>query len=85
MTPVIVGREVPVKRRGRPKAGAPVETRTEYTVTFQVTDPVPEAIQAERERRSTFILLTSNLTYDAQRALQECAILHRGRPYQYLP
>ena len=71
VTPIIVEREVPVKRRGRPKAGVPPATLTEYTVTVQVTDPASEAIQAERERRSTFILLTSNLTYDAKQALQE--------------
>ena len=71
VTPIIVEQEVPVKRRGRPKAGVPPATRTEYTVTLRVTNPVPEAIQAERERRSTFVLLTSNLTYDAQQALQE--------------
>ena len=28
-------------------------------------------VWSERERRSTFILLTSNLTYDAKQALQE--------------
>ncbi len=71
VTPIIGGQDVPVKRRGRPKAGVPIETHREYPVTFQVTDPTPEAIQAERERRSTFILLTSNRTLDAKTALQE--------------
>jgi hypothetical protein len=46
----VVPQEALVKHRGRPKAGAPIETRTEYTITFQVTEPLPEAIQAERER-----------------------------------
>jgi len=67
----VVPQEALVKHRGRPKAGAPIETRTEYTITFQVTEPLPEAIQAERERRSSFVLATSNLALDAKTALQE--------------
>ncbi len=63
--------EVPVKHRGRPKAGAPVESHRVYTVTFDVTAPRPEQIQAEQERRSTLILLTSKMTLDARTALQE--------------
>ena len=71
VTTTVVPQEVPVKHRGRPKAGALIETRTEYTIEFQATEPTPEVIQAERERRSTFILLTSNLALDARPALQE--------------
>ena len=67
----VVPQEALVKHRGTPKAGALIETRTEYTIQFQVTEPLPEAIQAERERRSSFILLTSNLALDAKTALQE--------------
>jgi len=62
----VVPKEVPVKRRGRPKARALVETRTEYTVEFQATEPASERIQAERERRSIFILLTGNLALNAR-------------------
>jgi len=69
-TPIVEPHTVPVTHRGRPKAGAAVETRTEYTVAFQQTDPTSEAIQAERERRSTFILLTSKSTLNAKTALQ---------------
>jgi len=71
VTTTVVPQEVPVKHRGRPKAGALIETRTEYTVEFQATDPTPEVIQVERERRATFILLTSNFSLDARTALQE--------------
>ena len=64
--------EVPVKHRGRPKAGAPVASHRVYAVALDMTAPKPEQIQAERERRSTFILLTSKMTLDARTALQEC-------------
>jgi len=67
--PTIEEKEVPVKRRGRPKVGVPMQMRMEYTVTLQITDPKPEAIQAERKRRSTFILLTSDMTLDAKTGL----------------
>ncbi len=65
----VVPPEVPVKRRGRPKAGGLIEPRTEYFVEFQVTEPAPESIQAERERRTTLMLHTSNLALDARTAL----------------
>ena len=48
-----------------------METRTEYTVSFQVAEPTPKALQAERERRSTFIWLTSKQTLDAKAALEQ--------------
>ena len=38
-------------------------------VAVQVTDRTPAVIQAERKRRSTFILLTSKITLDAKVAL----------------
>jgi len=71
VAPAVTSQEVPVKHRGRPKAGAPVESRTTYTVALNATAPTAERIQAERERRSTFILLTSKRTLDARTALQE--------------
>ena len=71
VTPMVQEHTVPVPHRGRPKVGAVVETRTEYTVSFQVTEPIPKALQAERERRSTFILLTSKQTLDAKAALEQ--------------
>ncbi len=60
-----------MKHRGRPKAGALPETRIEYRVSLQVCAPEPEQIQAERERRSTFILLTSDMTLDAKTRIQQ--------------
>ncbi len=60
-----------MKRRGRPKVGVPMQMRMEYPVTLPITDSKPEAIQAERARRSTFILLTSDMTLDAKTALQQ--------------
>ena len=71
VVPTATAHEVPVKRRGRPKAGEPRESHTVYTVAWDATAPGPEQIQAERERRSTFILLTSKLALDARTALQE--------------
>ncbi len=34
VTPTVTSREVPVKHRGRPKAGQPAEWKTEYTVAL---------------------------------------------------
>ncbi len=69
--PTMEEKDVPVKRRGRPKARVPMETRMEYPVTLPITDSKPGAIQAERARRSTFILLTSDMMPDAKTALQQ--------------
>ncbi len=71
VAPTVASQEVPVKHRGRPKAGAPVASHRVYAVALDMTAPKPEQIQAERERRSTFILLTSKMTLDARTALQE--------------
>ena len=71
VTPIVAQREARITRRGRPKIGAPITTRTEYLVALRITEPTSDAIQAERERRSTFILLTSQLTLNAKAALQE--------------
>jgi hypothetical protein len=67
----VVPQEALVNHRGPPKEGALIETPPEYTIQFQVTEPLPEVIQAERKRRSRFVLGTSNLAFDAKTALQE--------------
>ncbi len=63
--------EIPVRTRGRQKAGTEPETLTQYTVQWNWTDPTPECVQAERARRATFVLITSQMTWDARTALHE--------------
>ena len=67
--PTITEQQVPVRHRGRPKAGMTPDSVSVYGVTLQVTDPSAAVIQAERQRRATWILLTSRMTLDARTAL----------------
>ena len=48
VTPTIGTHGVPVRTRGRQKAGAEPETVTQYTVQWHWTAPTPEHLQAER-------------------------------------
>ena len=62
---------VSVHRRGRPQAGTAPEPQQIYAVTLRVTNPTAEVIQVERQRRATWILLTSRMTLDAKTALDD--------------
>ena len=70
VTPRIETRVVPVRTRGRQKAGIEPATITEYTVQWHWTVPTADCVQHERERRSTFVLITSDMTLDAETALR---------------
>ena len=65
VTPTIRARTVPVRSRGRQKAGTEPQTVTQYTVEWHWTPPTDEQLTKERHRRSTFILITSDQTADA--------------------
>lgn len=69
--PEVAERMVPVRRRGRPQAGSPPNTERVYVVTLRVTDSDPAVLQIERQRRSTWILLTSQMALDAKTALED--------------
>ena len=69
--PVVEEQTILVRRRGRPKAGTSPDPKQVYTVTLCVTNPDAEVVQAERQRRATWILLTSRMTLDAQTALDD--------------
>ncbi len=71
VTPVISAITTPVRRRGRPKKEAVPATMVHYRAGWTVTPPSAAAIQQERERRSTFVLVSSQLTLSARTALQE--------------
>ena len=61
-------------RRGRPRKDELAPTRTVYHAAGQLGAPDPERLQAERERRSCFVLITDlkdALRYDARRLLRE--------------
>ena len=65
----VVSQNVPLRKRGRRKAGTEPEMMTQYTVQWHWTGPTAEMIQEERERQSTFVLMTSDRTCDARQAL----------------
>lgn len=69
--PAITSRRVQVRHRGRPKAGTSADTEMVYVVTLEVTGPSLEVVQAERQRRATWILLTDRMTLDARAALDD--------------
>ena len=71
VTPVITAITTPVRRRGRPKKEAVPATMVRYRAAWTVTPPSDGAVQQERERRSTFVLVSSQLTLNARTALQE--------------
>ncbi|MCY0881296.1 MAG: hypothetical protein OWS74_04805, partial [Firmicutes bacterium] len=71
VTPTLVSTEISVRPRGRQKAGTEPPKIWQYTVQWHWTGPTPEVVQAERERRPTFVLITSQLTCDARTALHE--------------
>ena len=61
-------------RRGRPRKDELAPTRTVYHAAGQLGAPDPERLQAERERRSCFVLITDLKDahrYDARRLLRE--------------
>lgn len=59
LTTKILEQTVPQRPPGRPKEGVEPKMVTHYRVHWEWADPDPVAVQRERERRSTFILLTS--------------------------
>ena len=66
-----VREETVVKRRpGRPKKDAPPLTRQEFRVRLTIPQPDPEKLQAERRRRSTFVLVTDAYHMDARQLLE---------------
>ena len=60
VTATVVAEPVTRRRRGRPRKDAAPETTTIYRVRWTVADPDPAAVQAERQRRSTFVLVTDD-------------------------
>jgi len=68
--PVMTQTCVPIRRRGRPKKDAVPETRAGYRAGWQSAPPSAERIQHERERRSTFVLVSSRQNFSAMTALQ---------------
>lgn len=69
VTLVITAATLPVRRRGRPKKNAVPETREAYAGGWTVTPPTAAVIQRERERRSTFVLVSSRQSFTGHTAL----------------
>ncbi len=69
--PEIAERTVQVRRRGRPPGGTSPDATVVYMVTVGVTGPSTEVVQAERQRRATWILLSSRMALDPRTALDD--------------
>jgi len=71
VTPTIAAQIVPIRTRDRQKVtvGTEPATITQYTVQWHWT--VPTADRVQHERRSTFVLMSSAMTLDADTALRE--------------
>ncbi len=66
-----VHEETVIKRRpGRPKKDAPPPTRQEFRVQLAIPQPNPGQLKAERQRRSTFVLVTDDYHLDARQLLE---------------
>ena len=58
------------RRPGRPKKDAPPPTRQAYRVHLSIGDPDPKALQKERQRRSTFVLVTDDHSFAVRHLLE---------------
>ncbi len=58
------------RRPGRPKKDAPPPTRQEYRLQLTIPQPDPQILKAERERRSTFVLVTDDQHFGARQLLE---------------
>jgi len=77
VTATVTAETVPVRRRGRPRRDAVPETTTVYQVQWTVAEPEAAAVQAERQRRSTFVLVTN----DPSRSARELVAAYKGQDH----
>lgn len=55
---------------GRPKKDAPPPTRSEFHIKITLPQPDTERLQAERRRRSAFVLVTDDRQFDERELLE---------------
>ncbi|MGC8489480.1 MAG: hypothetical protein ACP5QO_14865 [Clostridia bacterium] len=77
MTPTVVAETVVRRGRGRPRRDAPAPTTVQYRLQWTWLDPDPAAVQAERQRRSAFVLVTD----DAERSARELVAAYKGHTH----
>lgn len=75
VTATVETETVPRRRPGRPRKDAVPETTTIYRVGWAVADADPAAVQAERQRRSAFVLVTD----DPARSARELVAAYKGQ------
>lgn len=75
VTPTIVPETVVQRRPGRPRKGVPPDTTPVYRLQWTWRDPDPTAVHAERQRRSTFVLVTD----DPDRSARELVAAYKGQ------
>ena len=61
---------VVTRRPGRPKKDVPPPTHQEFRIQFIIPQPDPQKLQAERRRRSAFVLVTDAFDMNARELLE---------------
>ena len=77
VTPTVVAETVVRRGRGRPRRDAPPPTTLQYRLHWSWTAPDPAAVQAERQRRSTFVLVTD----DRERSAHDLVAAYKGQTH----
>lgn len=75
VTPTIQAETRTQRRRGRPRKDSPPDTTTVYRRQWAGADPDPAALQAERRRRSAFVLVTD----DPNRSARQLVAAYKGQ------
>lgn len=75
VTATVAAEIVPRRRRGRPRKDATPETTTTYRIRWTVAALDPAVVQAERQRRSTFVLVSD----DPDRSARELVAAYKGQ------
>ena len=77
VTPAVAAETVIHRGRGRPRRDTPPPTRRQYRLRWSWAAPDPTAVQAERQRRSTFVLVTD----DPARSARELVAAYKGQTH----
>ena len=77
VTPTVVAETVIRRSRGRPHRDAPPPTTLQYRPHGSWTAPDPAAVQAERQRRGTLVLVTD----DRERSARDLVPAYKGQTH----
>ena len=77
VTPTVVAETVVRRGRGRPRRDVLPSTTLQYRLHWSWTAPDPAAVHAERQRRSTFVLVTD----DRERSAHDLVAAYKGQTH----